>query len=550
MIRLLLLTRLFPQCRLCGVKLQTVDKTRPGYFVAGVAKQPLAKTQKYDELELKLSDADRALLGLGPLAATSTKAHSHDLELTTAPECTRCRDVQYRLQMVQPLPPLGFHEMMDYVDPTAPVVVVVSALDFPMGFDGGIFRHRSPTDVRVVVNKADLWFSTNQKASKYGATFVEDYFAHKHGIPRHNVAVVLAKLGWNVAKLASWLPQDAHVVGHVNLGKLTLVGQLQLQHLRHEGDVPLTLLQRRQLEKLQDKGIHTTKALMKKRLHEKMALVVGPGTLYMPGYTRGVIATDISATKTIYDVPGYDVASGHGVFGLLNAQLLAEGRHRFKHVSKGAKVFDKGDHWAHYESVTKRGQVLLFGGLFGVEFPGGIFQVRNVTAIEPTKFRDYDKFEAVRAEPLAYDGMELKFFGVGTENLTRYIIPPFYGPVDVVLRGLGHLSITPTGRKELNDAIAVYLPPHLDAVARQPITGYIAKLLTGRDKNGNVLRKENMKKSTLALRRYAAKTPLTAQLIPSPSRAHDADAIAKWSGTPYDDTTVIDEHNRYDYWRE
>lgn len=550
MIRLLLLTRLFPQCRLCGVKLQTTDKTRPGYFIAGVAKQQLAKTRHYDDLELKLTDADRALLGLGPLTTIHSHGHDHLEELAADPECTRCRDVQYRLQMVEPLEPLGFDAMMDYVDPAAPVVMVVSALDFPMGFDGGIFRFRSPHQVRVVVNKADLWFATNSKASKYGATFFEDYFSHKYGVPREHVVVVLAKLGWNVNKLAEWIPPDAHILGHVNLGKLTLVGQLQLRHLKEKGNIPLSLLQKRQLEKLEDRGIHTSRTLMKKRLVEQMALVVGPGTLYMPGYTRGVIATDIGPQKTIFDVPGFDVASSKGVFGLLNAQALAEGRRHYKHLSKGAKLFENGDHWAHYESVTKPGQVLLFGGLFGVEFPGGIFQVRNVTPIDPTKFKDLDKFQSVAANPEAFDGMAPKFFGVGTEKLSRYIIPPFYGPVEVVLRGLGHLSITPTGKKETNDAIAIYLPDHIDAVARQPIMNYLAKLLTGRDKNGNKLRKENMKKSTLALRRYANKTPFTTQLIPSPSRDQDVDAIAQWTGVPYDNDTTIHEGNRYTYWRE
>lgn len=537
MLRLLLLTRLFPQCRLCGIKLQTVDKHGPGFYRLG-EKKPTPAMAKYQAIENTLLESDRELLGIKP----KTPHEKHE----GTPQCVRCRDVLYRLEMVEPLAKLDFHEMINFVDPTAPVALVVNAQDFPLGVPPAVFAHLGPS-LRIIVNKSDLLFATNNLATKYGGTFFGDYFHSKYGIPRDQVMVVLGRLGWNIKALEQWLPDRTHLIGHVNLGKLTLVGQLQLQHYQKQADdTPLSSSQRKQMEKLQDQGIKLARASAKKQLKQQLASVVGPGALYMPGLTRGVLEAELE-NKTIYDVPGFDLSEKNGVFGLLDVQ---NNNHLvFKAIAKGKNVADAGTYKLKYLLVTKPGQVVLLAGMVDIEFPGGIFQLRNVTLVEMTKFKDLEKVNAVRSNPDQYTGLGNKLVvgphvGIAPPTMTRYILPPFHGPIDIVLRGLGHINITPTGKKETSDAIAVYLPDNIDAVVRQPIMNYIAKLFTGRDKNGNPLRKEHIyKKSTLALKRYANKTPFSGHVIASGDRQNDSEALLRvHSGDVSEDM--------YPYWVE
>lgn len=557
MIRLSLLSRLFPQCRLCGVKLQNTDPSVLGYFTRS-EKVPLARTTRYDALEANLSDADRALLGASP---PSKKEHKHDEECD--PQCLRCRDVQFRLKMSEPLAPLAFDSMIELIDAHGRVVMVVSAQDFPLSFDRDIFKYRDPSQITIIVNKADLVCATNNLAQKYGATFFQDFFHSKYRVPRENVMVALGKLGWGMPRVAEVMEPDSYVVGAVNSGKLTIVSQLLMDRYQKEADaVPLTANQRRRLEKLEDQRL-LMRALKKKAAKASMAATIGPGTLYMPGFTRGFIESDIAPGKLVYDVPGYEANEEGGLFGLLGAGELEEGRRAMKALARGAKMSDRGVYTSHYESVTKPGQVMSFGGLFALEFPGGIYQVRTCLGVNPVKFLNIEKMKKIAADPAEFDGMSSKFLlgphvGTPSAKFERYLVPPFYGAIDIVLRCLGHVNITPTGKKLTNEPIKVWLPPQLGAVVRQPLTTYLSKLFTGRDAKGNPLRKENIKaKSTLALKRYANKTPFTAMLIPSEEPDKDLATIEKWaqvgSGRPdlkYDAETAMDESTKFDFWVE
>ena len=55
----------------------------------------------------------------------------------------------------------------------------------------------------------------------------------------------------------------------------------------------------------------------------------------------------------------------------------------------------------------------------------------------------------------------------------RYIIPPFYGTIDLVIKDIGYINIKPTGKKLTNELMVLYLHPSLEAIIRQPILNYI-----------------------------------------------------------------------------
>ncbi|KAM9887126.1 hypothetical protein OXX79_013843, partial [Metschnikowia pulcherrima] len=101
----------------------------------------------------------------------------------------------------------------------------------------------------------------------------------------------------------------------------------------------------------------------------------------------------------------------------------------------------------------------------------------------------------------------------------KHTVPPFDGSFDLVLRGLGFVNVKATGaRPDPNNAedLVVYLPKGVAAISRVPISKYITRTLSGRDKNGNVLRKEKwVQLSTKEIKRYTGKEAFFEQILPT-----------------------------------
>lgn len=140
----------------------------------------------------------------------------------------------------------------------------------------------------------------------------------------------------------------------------------------------------------------------------------------------------------------------------------------------------------------------------------------------------------------------------------RYIIPPFYGTIDLVIKDIGYINIKPTGKKLTNELMVLYLHPSLEAIIRQPILNYIDPPTPKKSPDGT-----NRKTITSDI----SKTPFYSRLIPStvlldPSSlvllplSSDYNQLNQYlqidesSESAYNDLLELDETNKYDYWIE
>ncbi|KAK6459768.1 genetic interactor of prohibitins 3, mitochondrial [Scheffersomyces xylosifermentans] len=644
-----LLTNLFPSCKSCGVRLQSVDPKKPGYYL--LEEKPQKKfVKKEDEVfekfakELSLEDkkllvndftvpvskgkdketsvpeSEKVVNEINPqllnnfenkayFASELKKASQKErLKLeekhTNSIECIRCRDATYRSNFKEvskeeyPLETLD--SIVTKIPPHERVIYIINAQDFPMSLNPKIFQYRSPQEVKFIVNKADLLFKAKTVSAKYGQTFFSDYLFHKYRVPKENVMVVSGVNYWDFNKLLNFIDDNSYLIGNVNSGKSTIIKSiLYTIDKSKKGKKLLSSRDRTKLEKEQDVLINRgrssrplssgEKKKEQKRYEELFRAKVGPGVSYMPGFTRGFIQIDLEELdKTIYDVPGFvntqnQIAHHHEIYSLIESPKI------LKQIHKGVKVYDKGFYTSKYETV-KGGRCISMGGLFYLNFPqGSMFQVRNCINADFHLFNNFSKAVNVSLNLDKFPGMVTKFFIHHNEKslsqYRRYIIPPFYGSIDLVIQNLGHLNIKPTGKRASNEPLILHLPLGLEASIRLPITNYIAKTFTGRDAKGNPLRKEHIvSKSVLALQRYAAKYPFYSNLINSVANKEgiseemalslkqngdpfddetynklvneDYARISEWASIgkgmrlSYDNNTVIDERNKFDFWIE
>lgn len=520
-------------------------------MAAGKPRKP--SDDAYDRLLGGLSVEDRKLLlneedpinqeDVAEIATEHTETGRKSTKART--ECKRCRDATHHA-VVNP------HElttetvartMTEYVIPGSPVYYVVSAMDFPMSIDPLVFSFRR--DVVVVVTKSDLLYKTWHGASAKSAFFA-DYMWRKHGIPRQNTFVVSSKRGWGIRSFFDGLANNSYFIGSVNSGKSSLVTLLMHEALLQRSRLPNARKQRKSEKDAATLGYHEAKKLHARQM-ERWKRENGPGTSHLPGYTRAVIPFVLDNKTVVHDVPG---------FALEKSLVAAVEPQQFRALLKGVPLFEKGLYTLEY-TLVKETQVVTVGGLLFIEVPKHMMlQVRNLINHKMHIFKTMEKALDIMRHPEQYPALPDAFVVTPDVKLNRYVIPSFYGSVDLVVRYLGYVSITPTGAKhESLSPLVVYLPEQVEAVIRQPITKYVTTTLTGRDARGNKLTKQKLKKlSTKLVQQYTGKTPFFSLLIPYPDSGGDASPSdimqeyivrAKGLGVPH---AKVGEETRYANW--
>lgn len=523
---------LVPKCTSCGITLQTKAPSEKGFY-----KEPTAAPTKHNPLDnvfdshlTKLSAEDRDLLlnGAGDLTPTlksEVRHHRESKRKTHKVQCVRCRNANFKASFdLNQFPIEPVSEVIETIPPSSPLVYVVSALDFPMSINEDVFKYRLPKQIKFVVTKTDLLFSKKDMVNKYGERFYQDYFERTYRVPRENVYCVSGTSDWNGSALLHDIQDDLYVIGTVNSGKSTLIQSLLHTAQKEKSELP-NARRERQIQKLNDeliaKGRKPPSRMSLIRLSLKNISAFkqenGPGVSYMPGFTRGNIPFQLTKLKLIYDVPGFSDAQNTRLYDVMEPQHI-------KQLLKGKKVHKVGMYDSHYESV-KAGQVLTVGGLFFLQVPeNAMLQVRNCLNHKPHVFKNLEKaldvFNGQRTEALK----DVFLVDPAKAELQKYIVPSFHGKKDIVFQFMGHIVITPTGSKAATEPFIIYLPKGVEAILRQPITNYITTSLSGRDVNGNPLRKENWKsKSTKEVKRWTGKIPFYTDLIPAEQASSKSD---------------------------
>lgn len=508
--------KLVPKCRSCGIKLQSISKDKPGFYIK--QRQALKATTKnalddvYTSVIQNLDQEERSLLKEGSqqlqaLAITRqatnfTPSRSDNLKSeSTELECLRCRHVKFHLKFdnaeLSIEPPT---KVMESIPPWAKIVYVVSAQDFPMSLDSKVFQFWPARDMLFVVTKGDLLFRNNKTAQEKGLRFFQDYLQRTYDVTPEQVFMVSGQVNWGISKLLSSLHDDSFFIGSVNSGKSTLIQSLlyvqsllrdKLKNQKKADSRDSSVLRRRRIRDLQE---------FKERN--------GPGASYMPGFTRSILPIELCSQKTVFDVPGFGGGESDSLYKIITPAAM-------KQLQKGVNFHKLGVYTSHYDTI-KEGQTATIGGLFFLTVPPqSMYRMRNMINHTIYVFKDHEK--AISSWKNSANLPALRdVFLVDSEltELVRYEIPPFVGSVDLVFKNLGFITITATGGMPDDKVpMVVYLPNEVSVCARVPISKYITKTLSGRDRKGDPLPKKDwVRYSTKEMKRYVGREPLTQSL--------------------------------------
>ncbi|CAI5758318.1 unnamed protein product [Candida verbasci] len=513
-----------PKCKSCGIILQNDSPEKPGYYIRYEKKTPVVKQSDliYKKYKSKLEDEE--------VIQMNNTEDSNDSK--TVLSCIRCRQIQnysnFKLEIDQ-YPIHNLSTIMTTLIPrNAPIVYLFNSLDFPMGINPEIFKFRKPHEIFFIMTKSDNLIQKETAYENYTKQFIEDYLNKKYDVPKENIFITSGKKNWKTFDLYNGIPDQSYIIGSTNCGKSTLINSLLLN---------------KELKSNSSMSFQKRKKFMNRFKNGD-----GPGTSYLPGYTRDIIPVQIG-NKTFFDVPGFTTTSN-----LLNFYKSMSGK-SINQVIKGKQMYKHGTFKSEYFTIKNK-QILNLQGLGYVVIPSdSIFQIRNVTNLNLSIQKDLEKVQQlIKDTPVSMKDNFLT--NVPLKSMDKYIVPPFFGPVDLVLENIGYINIKPTGKKLSNELIEIYLIPGLQAVLRQSILSYLSKSFTGLDKNYNPLRKENWyEKSTLKLKRYNEAEPFHSKLI----KVNEEDRIGNGSneevlrkklGVIYDESVKIDDNNKYLFWRE
>ncbi|GEQ71814.1 hypothetical protein JCM33374_g5500 [Metschnikowia sp. JCM 33374] len=520
---------LVPKCTSCGITLQKSAPEAAGYFI-----EPKSSTQHaskdvqlsharsadkvFEEHFGGLSAEDKALLLNGAeedlLVASPPKSPSQPER--TGHQCLRCRNAYHRSSFdASEYQVESVNEVMQRIPVNGNLVYVVSSVDFPMSLDEQVFRHRAAKSMQFVITKSDLFFPTNNLASRYGLQFFQDYMYRTYGVPRNQVQVVSGKSDWNTDTFLENIKNNTFFIGSVNSGKSTLL-QSVAQVARKQRERLPNARKERAKQKQQNDIIMNARsyaaARERLRLWAKAKAENGPGASFMPGFTRGIIPLELSKSTTVYDVPGFSGHHSAHLYEFLSADAI-------KQIQKGSLFHKNGTYLSKYYTA-KEGQVVTVGGLFFLQVPRGcMFQIRNVLNHKVHIFSNMEKAMQVWKDAKDPDAIRGVFLVDHLKtDVVRHVVPPFIGSFDLVLRGLGYINVKATGSlpdPSAAEDLVVYLPRGVEAISRVPISKYITKTLSGRDKRGNVLRKEKwVQLSTKEIKRFTGKEAFFQPILP------------------------------------
>lgn len=507
--------KLVPKCRSCGINLQSDDKSKPGYYIKqaqSASEKPKSDLDRTYELALQnLSSEEKNLLasdgqtihGDVSIKPKATEKSGADIE------CIRCRQIKFHSKFdSNEFPIESPAKIMEKIPPWANIVYVVSAQDFPMLLDTKVFEFWPARQIQFVVTKADLFFENNKSAQDKGLRFFQDYLERIYNVPREQVFVVSGRVNWGISNLLENLKDDSFFVGSVNSGKSTLLQSLiYIVHLL-KSKAP-NAKRERDIQKIEDSLGYTARARQRIKDLCDFKTKNGPGVSFMPGFTRNVIPFELSSNKTAFDVPGFSASTTDRLHEVLSPLAL-------KQLQKGVKFHKNGTYKSHYDTV-KEGQTLTIGGLFFLTVPKlSMYRVRNMINHPLYVFSNHDKAVSSWKDSANLPALRNVFLTDSTKTeLVKYQIPPFVGSFDLVLKNLGYVNITATGAMpEDMPPIFIYLPRQITACFREPIGKYLMKTLSGRDKNGNPLRKEKwVQLSTVEMKRYVGREPLSKDLV-------------------------------------
>lgn len=457
------------QCASCGIELQHTDEDGPGYckmpeYKSSLQNQAKAKDIEFYKAYSKLDEEGRKLLQEHTEQSNVDLVKQRKLEekrnrgskkgkQETGLKCVRCYNALYHSKLdLAPERASNYTEVMDKIPPNAKLVHVASAYDFPLG----LMNHNTGRNPIYAINKADLLFSSHRAPGKYGQVYFGEMI--KRLTSSDFYEIVSANNQWNISNLLQKLPRVSYLVGFVNSGKTLLANKLRNRAISN--------------------------------IDPSLPWESPVGTSFIPALTRDNIEVDL-LDKVTYDTPGF--LPEKTTFDILKPEVV-------KPAMKSVPLCAENIKKTRYVSV-QGGQCYTLGGIMYLIPPKGtILQVISASKGDPRVFRDLKKAtEVIANQPKSIPGIFVK--PETTENLIRYVIPPYVGKFDVLIRDYGYIQITPTGKRQENQELfEVWAPEGVVLGVRQAIVDYITHS-TPLNKQGKKVKREHK----AAVKRVVAK---------------------------------------------
>jgi ribosome biogenesis GTPase A len=545
-------------CKSCGIgPLQSKDNSTENYYQIPTISLELPKQKnlgipKETELEmlkeLKIDDDDdnenndfKELVSAYDVALEQKAKKLAELANMKV-ECLRCH--QLKNHGVFNINGYKVEEIMDKIPINATIVNVISIYDFPLSCDSKILKGRDPKNIYYAVTKADLFYRKDSQINKTGLNYVKDVLVSYMNADPEKVFFVSSLKSWNLKNMISDLPPGKlYIVGRANSGKSSLIKSLIASY--HDINISNNIV--KNLEKKNKNYLETVG-------------LDSPGTFHIPGYTREFQKFKIGEKFTIFDTPGF-FPSGKNIYDHMTPEIIrkppkyglfvAEDRRRLTKLSiKGPKIFN--------------GSALYsYGGFFYLQPPKGLIMKRAIAfnrgerkfEARYPKFKRAEEINETRPKQIGnrYGVKPSAFY-----ELERYVIPPFYGNIDIVIQDLGFLTIAPTTAPDaVKGLFQIWVPKGIRVIVRESIFKFVYKTHDVIDETGNVLKKQNIaRRGATVLKSVLDEEKLHfTELIPVEANISNDEAFLKVC--PPEDMVSVDDSNaiksqsdyKNQYWR-
>jgi hypothetical protein len=419
-------------CTSCGIALQDTEPSEVGYYIKPKpqsVKPYQSKKLQYFSAFAKVDEEGRKLLGNedGVSIFEKRDAVVEDEDIV----CQRCHDaLHHSVFKVSEHQPMNFQEVMEGVPTRSNILHVFSAYDFPLS----LVDIKKRPNVTLIMNKSDLLFGHGSGINKY-----QDYFkslAYRlTGRDTNKMYLISSYTRWGVSELFRKLDAVNYLIGFVNTGKTRLSNML----------VNIA-------KQVKNPGSRFTK---------------NQGSSYLPALTREHLEHEV-LNKLVIDVPGFlDEA---GVYKHIQPEKL-------KQVLQGKKVL-VSDLRNHPYLTLKGDKCFTVGGSFFLIPPkDSILQIKPIVQGEPWTFSNLEKARLIVSNPP--DAMKKMIYvkPEAMDDLVRHVIPPFFGSVDLLIKDIGYVQITPTGSKKNDDLFEVWAPRGVVLGVRETIEHFLTRYL-------------------------------------------------------------------------
>lgn len=433
--------------------------------------------------------------------------------LTFKVDCLRCRNL--KSHGVYNIDGQNSEEIMNKIPADGTIVNVVSLFDFPLSCDLSILKGRNPKDIWYVVTKADLFFGNKNQLQKTGTPYVADVLQEYLGADPEKVFLVSSLRSWHNEQILEKLPEGkVYFVGRANAGKSSLIKSI----IASVNKVDLQTKVAKNIEK------------KKMDYLEKVGLAA-PGANHIPGFTRDFQQFKLNDKFTVIDTPGI-FPSTLGIHKYILEEVLRKEPHYPKFVAEDSKRYQKLG--IQGPKLFSGDSLYSYGGFFYLQPPKGAiikrclsFKVKD--KVYEARYRHFGKAKEINETRPKQIGNRFAVKKETMDNMQRYVIPPFYGTIDIVIQDLGFISIQPTSSpQQVKGLFQIWVPEGVRVIVRESIFSFIYKTHDLVDETGNRLKKENIaRRGATRLRRIIDEDKLHfTELLPIPNHYSSDNAFA------------------------